>query len=312
MTRLAFLAAAALTLANAACLGAELSIERNGDNVRVLADGELFAEYVTDGPQPYVWPIIGPTGKAMTRAYPMKDVEGERKDHPHHRSLWFTHGNVNGVDFWAETRVHGEIKHREFLDASADGRRATIKTTNDWIAPDGKKHLEDERTLVFRADDTRRAIDFTVVLKAVDGPVTFGDTKEGSFAVRIPTSMDVDSKLGGKITNSHGLHDKEAWGQRAEWVDYHGPVEGDELGVAIFNHPSSFRFPTPWHVRTYGLFAANPFGLGDFDPSAGEDGAYTLPEGETLTLRYLVLFHKAGDAEADMEQVFERYSRLSP
>jgi hypothetical protein len=295
--------------------------------VAVMVDGQLFADYVIgNAPKPVVWPIVGPTGKEMTRAYSMKHVVGEKTDHPHQRSLWFTHGDVNGFDFWAESpgdgapienakpghprfKGHGSIVHREYLKLKAEDDAAIISTRNDWIAPNGKKQLEDERTLTFRDQGKTRTIDFDITLKATDGDVLFDETKEGSFGVRVPTEMDVDHKpTGGKIVTSEGKTDKDAWGTRAPWVDYSGNVGGELLGIAVLNHPSSFRFPTRWHVRTYGLFAANPFGSKSFDPQTTDESGYTLKNGESITLRYRVIFH-TGDAEsADIAAAFKKYA----
>ena len=283
---------------------AEITTERSDRGVTVKIDGELFAEYLIDsGGKPIVWPIIGPTGKPMTRAYPMAEAPGERKDHPHHRSLWFTHGDVNGLSHW-----HKEItRHREFVKVES-GCCATIVTRNDWLAPDGKKVCEDERTLTFGADGDVRWIDFDITLKATAGPVTFGDTKEGCFGVRVAGTMKVDAKQGGRIVNSHGQTDKDAWGKAAPWVDYHGPVDGETVGIAIFNHPSSFRFPTYWHVRTYGLFTANPFGLSDFN-GKGHDGSYTLPAGGTMTLRYRVFLHRGDERAGKVSEAYSAYAK---
>jgi hypothetical protein len=121
--------------------------------------------------------------------------------------------------------------------------------------------------------------------------------------------MDVLSKKGGKIINSEGLTDDAAWGKPAKWVDYHGPVDGAVEGIAILNHPKSFRYPTTWHVRTYGLFAANPFGLRDFTKGAG-DGMHKVPAGETMTLRYRVLLHGGDEKAGKVAQAFEEYSKL--
>lgn len=301
--------------------------DKNIHGVAVLVDGKLFADYVIgNGPKPYVWPIVGPTGKEMTRAYSMKWVEGEKTDHPHQRSFWFTHGDVNGVDFWAETpgdgtplkepkpghptiSGHGSIVHKAYLKTEVVDGAAVIQTQNDWMSPTGKKMLEDERTLTFRDGGDWRSIDFDITLKATAGDVHFGETKEGSFGVRVPTSMDVDHKPeGGKIVTSEGLTDKEAWGTRAAWVDYSGKVGGDHVGIAVLNHPSSFRFPTRWHVRTYGLFAANPFGATSFDKDTKDESGATLRSGDSITLRYRVIFHK-GDAEAaGIAAAFKDYS----
>lgn len=306
---LSFFVIFAASLTVLAAGGAEYSVERNDHGVTIKLDGELLTEYLIDkGPKPILWPIVGPTGKNMTRAYPMQRIKGERMDHPHHRSLWFTHGNVNGIDFWTESGKNGKIVHRDFVEVSG-GPEAKIVANNDWVAPDGKKVCEDTRTLKFHNIGDMRAIDFAITIRAVDSQVKFGDTKEGSFGVRVPTTLDVESRPGGKIINSNGDTDGDAWAKRAAWVDYQGPLEGEEVGIAILNHPSSFRFPTHWHVRTYGLFAANPFGIHDFEPNAGVDGTYTLEPGESFTLRYRVVFHKGTEQDAKIAELFDAYSK---
>jgi hypothetical protein len=286
---------------------AELTAEKTEHGVTIKVGEQLFAEYLTrSGAKPVVWPILGPTGKAMTRAYPMESVPGEKRDHIHQRSLWFTHGEVNGVDFWSENDKHGTTEHREFVKV-AGGPTATIVTRNDWLGSDGQKILQDERTLVFGADDAVRWIDFGIVLSPTEKAVEFGDTKEGTFGVRVPTSMDVDSKQGGKIVNSRGDSDAKAWSKEAEWVDYHGPVDGEQLGIAILNHPSSYAFPTRWHVRTYGLFAANPFAGKGFELE--KSGGYRLEPGKSLTLRYRVILHRGDEQAAGIQKRFEEYAQ---
>jgi hypothetical protein len=306
---LASFALAVAFLSASLASSAEFTLTKADDGVTVNLDGKLFTRYlIAAGPKPYLWPIISPAGKPITRAFPMDKVEGEKQDHPHHRSFWFTHGNVNDVDFWSENPKHGTIKHREYLKVEG-GATATISSTNDWSGPDGKKVCEDTRTITFRTGENSRIIDFDITFKASDGPIVFGDTKEGSFGVRVPTTMDVLSKKGGKIINSEGLTDDAAWGKPAKWVDYHGPVDGAVEGIAILNHPKSFRYPTTWHVRTYGLFAANPFGLRDFTKGAG-DGMHKVPAGETMTLRYRVLLHGGDEKAGKVAQAFEEYSKL--
>jgi hypothetical protein len=301
----------ALLLAALACAAAaagEFKVEETDTGVKVLLDGELFTEYLKkSGTKPVLWPIIGPTGTPLTRAFPMARVERERMDHPHHRSLWFTHGDVNGVDFWLESRTKGgQEVHREFRRVEG-GPVGVVSAVVDWTTPDGKKVLEDERTYTFRTDGESRIIDFDIVLTATEGEVKFGDTKEGTFGVRIPTVMDVDSKKGGQIVNSEGLIDGATWGKPAAWVDYHGPINDEVVGVAILNHPSSFRFPTTWHVRTYGLFAANPFGLHDFTKDENQNGSHTLAAGEKITFRYRVVLHKGDEKQAAIAEQFSKY-----
>jgi len=294
---------------------AEFTVEKEDGGVAVKRDGKLVTRYhEKSGAKPILWPLIGPNGNEVTRSYPMmKDGKpDERKDHVHHRSFWFDHGDVNGVSFWHEQGGNGEILHRKYVKR-AGGRQAVISTINDWIGPDGKKHCEDLRTLTFSKHDGQLVIDFDVTVKASAGKVTFGDTKEGSFGVRVAGTMKVDAEKGGKIINSEGQEDREAWGKPASWVDYHGPVEGNTVGVAILNHPSSFRYPTHWHVRTYGLFAANPFGLHDFyGKKADIDGSHTMEPDESFTLRYRVLVHNGDEKAAKIAEHFEHYAKETP
>lgn len=286
-------------------------VEKNEAGVAVKHDGKLVTQYlVKAGNKPILWPIIGPTGKEMTRAYPMRMEPGEKTDHIHQRSLWFTHGEVNGVSFWEEVnpkRAPGEIVHLEFVKAEG-GDQATIVTRNAWRTPEGKTVLEDERTFVIDDHAGQRWIDFGIVLKATAGEVTFGETKEGAFGIRVPTSMDVDAKQGGKIVNSEGDADAAAWGKKAAWVDYHGPVQGEHLGIAVLNHPRSFRYPTRWHVRTYGLYAANPWGTKDFTGGQETGGEYVLPEGESLQLQYRVILHRGDAEEGRIAEAFTKYA----
>lgn len=310
--QIAVYASCALWLAGSfgtAC-AAEFKVERDAEGVTVSIDGKLFTRYVTRaGFKPILWPIVGPTGKEMTRAWPMRDGNAdEKQDHVHQKSFWFTHGSVNGVSFWDENKGHGEIVHRDFVRVTG-GAQATIVTRNDWLGPDGAKICRDERTLVFHADETTRSIDFQVTVFADDKEVVFGDTKEGSFGLRTAGTVDVDKKLGGRIVNAEGLMDAAAWGKASPWVDYYGPIGGETLGIAILNHPTSFRYPTHWHVRTYGLFAANPFGLHDFYNDKAKDGSHWIKPGESMTLRYRVVFHSGDAANGNIAERFNAYAK---
>lgn len=297
--------------------GVQITTDKQGATINI--DGELFTRYLIDaGPKPYCWPVIGPTGTEVTRAYPMKEIEGEKHDHPHQRSWWFTHGNVGGIDFWAETDKSGRIVHREFVEVKSGSDLGVLSTRNDWLGPDGKKICEDVRTLRVHNVEDARLVDFDVTVTATEGPVTFGDTKEGMMGVRLATSMDVNSNEGGRIVNSRGQTGRvtdsgrvvnDAWGKPAEWVDYTGPVDGETLGVTIMNHPTSFRFPTHWHVRQYGLFAANPFGLHDFTGDNSVDGSHTIPKGESITFRYRIYIHKGDTEQARVAEHYKQYAQ---
>jgi hypothetical protein len=286
---------------------APTTISKATEHQLAIAIGDKpFTTYVGDGAaKPYYYPIIGPTGAAFTRSFPMKDVAGEDRDHPHQRSMWFTHGKVNGIDFWSELPGHGTIRETSAAILANGGRLGVVRTTDDWLGPLGKKICDDERVVSFYALGASRVIDFDITLKASDGPVIFGDTKEGMFGIRVASSMDVKNKKGGKIINAEGKTDDDAWGKPSRWVDYTGPVEGETVGIGILNHPDSFRYPTTWHVRTYGLFAANPFGWHDFGQQ--RSGEYVLPQGESIRFRYRVILH-AGE-KPDLNSAFAAYAK---
>lgn len=284
--------------------------EKDKEGVTITIDGKPFARFLNkSGAKPIIWPIVGPTGKEMTRGYPMREaLPSEKEDHIHHRSFWFTHGDVNGISFWHEDEKYGKcgIINQRHIRVKQGDKGVKISTTNDWIGPDGKKQCEDHSVFHFGCDDTTRWIDADLTVTASNGPVKFGDTKEGCFGVRVAGTMRTEQDGGGKITNSKGQNNEEAWGKPAPWVDYTGPVDGETVGVAIFNHPTSFRFPTYWHVRTYGLFTANPFGLHNFIDDT-HDGSHSMEQGESFTLRYRVLFHAGTTEEADIAGRYKKY-----
>jgi hypothetical protein len=318
---LAFLTFAALLAPARAADAAKVT--KLADRVRVELGGTLFTEYVFQGaPRPYFYPVLAADGTELMRHYPMKqDVAGEVRDHPHHRSLWFTHGDVNGFDFWAE--INGAKQGRiltESVEASTQGGAAVIRSRSKWVNKDDVVQVTDETTVRMRANADGRLLDYEVTLKApADKPVVFGDTKEGSMAIRVPLWMTpphsysgenkkrVQHEGKGTIVNAEGIKNDATWGKRSTWVDYHGPKDGKVYGVAMFDHPKNPRHPTWWHVRAYALFAANPFGQHDFENLKGKPtaGNLTIPAGGSVTFRWRMFFH-AGDEKA--AKVAERYA----
>jgi len=293
--------------------GGGVKIVEADKKLRVEINGKLFTEYnYKDVPRPFFYPVIGPTGSNITRHWPMKeglDEGDDKRDHVHHRSLWFTHGEVNGHDFWGEGSGSGKIVHDRFVKVESGSRVGVIESKNKWVAKDGKVVCTDTRTHRFYNRPGGQLMDFEIMIHASEGKVVLGDTKEGSMAIRLAPTMRVEGKVAkGHIINSEGDEDKSAWGKRAAWCDYYGPVEGQAVGVAIFDHPKNPKHPTWWHVRTYGLFAANPFGVHDFEKKPKGTGDITIPAGESLTFKYRFYFHKGDEKQGQVAKYYREYA----
>jgi len=291
----------------------QVEIKEAPGKLRIEINGQLFSEYIYGNTsRPFLYPIIGPGGAGMTRNWPMKEVENEERDHPHHRSWWYAHGLVNGVDFWSEAKGAGKTVHDGFIEVKS-GDVGIVKSRNKLVSTNGTVVATDERTLKIHNVRDAAMFDFEIAIKASNGDLTLGDTKEGTMAIRLAESMRLaqpkKQKGEGHIVNSEGVKDGATWGKRAKWVDYYGPVEGKTLGVAIFDHPQNPRHPTWWHVRDYGLFAANPFGIHDFEKKDKGAGDMVLKNGETVTFRYRFYFHRGDEKEGRVAEQFAEYSK---
>jgi hypothetical protein len=301
-------------------------LETLKDRVRVTISGRHFTDYVFgDGAsRPFCHPILASDGTPLTRDFPMGKTDGEETDHPWHRSMWFAHSIMNGVDFWNEAggdirrspKEKGRSEQIGIVEARS-GEIGRLATRNRWVAPDGRQICTDERVIEFGGDDRVRWIDWRVTLLAPeDRPLLMGDNKDGTMAVRVAQWMTMPHQSeglqrGGKgqIVTSCGDSGAAAWGKRAEWCDYHAYHQGKTYGIALFDHPDNLRHPTWWMVRPYGLLAANPFGRHDFenlkdDPHRGD---HSVPAGGTLTLRYRFLFHIGDPKAVDMSQRYLEY-----
>lgn len=306
-----------------AAAGNNVKLTRTDDRVRVEIGGQLFTEYVFKGStKPYLYPVLAADGTGMTRDYPMKKgVPGDVEDHVHHRSMFFTHGDVNGLDFWAEPggARQGRIIP-ESVEQSVKKGVGEIVSHNKWVGPDNTVHLTDDTIIRIRpTPDGGRFVDFEVTLKAPkDKPVTFGDTKEGSMAIRLPLWMTPSHNIGkgkkyegkGTIINADGITNDATWGKRSTWVDYYAPKDGKVYGVAMFDHPKNPRHPTWWHVRSYALFAANPFGKHDFENLKNEPhaGDFVIPAGGSATFRWRSYFHMGDEKTAKIAEHYKEYA----
>jgi hypothetical protein len=302
--------AAFVLLASTAFATGEFTVEESAGKVTVKLDGKLYTEYRTDSRVPYCHPLVSASGACLTRHWPMEKGFKEEEDHPHHRGFWMSHGAVNGHDFWAWTTKKSDpkIEHK----GVRRGKDAAFTVDLAWTAA-GKMHLTEERTYAFaQIDADTTTITVTSKLTAADGDALFGDTKEGMFAIRVDRTLRLKGKdAKGGIADSEGRKDEDAWGKKSDWVAFHGPDEkGEPAVIAVFDHPSNLRHPTWWHARDYGLLAANPFGIHDFE--AKEDkhaGDHVLKKGETLVFRYEVILHHGSLESAKLTERWAEFSK---
>lgn len=321
----------------AATRAADVSATVGKDGIEFRSGGSVVARYVTDSKyaRPFLYPVLAPAGVPVTRGWPVATgVPGEvTRDHVHHKSVWFCHGDVipegltlrtrsankndAGVDFWSEAtdktgkRLHGRIVVVRTGEPQAAAGSVAVETHNEWLSADDEKILDEVRVLTFRELPAGRLFVFDITLKATTYPITFGDTKEGSFGIRVHDALRLVEKDGGTITTAEGRvvppparDNLPIWGQPAAWVDYSGRVEGRAVGIAVFDHPRNP--PAHWHVRAYGLNAANPFGRNHsgFPAVKGQTDRVRIPKGGELRLRYGVYAH---DGDVKTGRVAEAY-----
>ena len=302
-----------MMLALTISLAAQVKFDQKPDSVAVEINGKSFTTFYfgSGSPKPFLHPLTTAGGKRITRVFPMENVPGETRDHPHHRGLWFTHGDVNGLDFWMNEKVtpngkQGLIANGKVLKAAGGKNKGVIQSACDWQSPDGKTILTEKRRMTFYAQNDERTIDFDVTFTAVE-KVKFGDTKEGFFAVRLRDELS-ESKGTGTLVNAEGQQKmKQVWGARSPWVDYSGTLEGETVGIAILDHPGNPKHPTFWHARDYGLFAANPFGEHDFLRDKTKDGSVTVEPGQSLRFRFRVIIHPGDAKAANLNKHYDEY-----
>jgi hypothetical protein len=290
------------------------------DHISIRINGEPFSDFYVGKayPKPFLAPLRSAGGLIVTRRYPLEMVEGESRDHPHHRGLFVGFGDVNGINFWENEpnskvspenpAIKGVLELKSLAELKPGKKSGTINAIFDWKGPQGTV-LEENKVLTFYADKDIRMFDVDETLTAKTD-VKFSDTKEGFFAIRLADSMA--GKNGGIMTNSEGAQtEKNVWGKRAEWVDYDGTVDGQKVGIVIFDNPKNPNHPPRWHSRDYGLFAVNPFGVKEFDPKSTDAGGRTLSAGDSLHFRYRVVIHPGDYPKQKIADLYNEYVKKS-
>ncbi|HUP03426.1 MAG TPA: PmoA family protein [Bryobacteraceae bacterium] len=298
---------------------AQVQITPGPDKISVQIDGKPYTDFYVAGAdvtKPYLHPLRAASGTYVTRMWPMENVEEEakdQKDHPHQRGVWFAHDSVNGLDFWNNeasytTPNRGRIALKELGAVKGGADSGSIAATFEWTPMSGGAALlREDRVMTFYRDPKLRTIDFDITLTALQR-VTFGDGKDGVFGIRIRPILQEDTGTG-RIVNADGLAtEKEVWGKPSNWCDYSGDVHGEKLGIAVLDNPANPRHPVRWHVRGYGLFAANVFGLNVFTNDKSQNGAVTIEPGQTLRYRYRVVVHPGDAKTADVAGLWVKYA----
>src|SRR5262249_21989884 len=232
-----------------------VTIQVEAKQAEFTLGGELVARYHF-GPglaKPYFWPMNAPGPVSVTRGWPMqKGLPKEMTDHPHQKSAWFCHGDVipegvavlpssdkhvKGVDFWSESKGHGVIVCTDATRLEETG----LVTRNQWRDSGATKILDETRTISLREVAGGRLIVVDIDLVASVCPITFGDTKEGSFGVRVNDQIRLTAKgEHSQLVNAAGKSgEKDVWGMLSDWCDYSGDIDGKRAGVAVFDAPTN-------------------------------------------------------------------------
>jgi hypothetical protein len=320
-------------LAGAFALSAQVKISQGNNKISIEIHGQPYSDFYIAGPdpsfpgadksltgadlmKPFLWPIRAATGTSITRAWPLVQADEEKDlkgDHPHQRGIWFGHENLNGSDFWNSYTVKNHpgkitlIKVGELQSGKAAG---SLAAKFQWTLNDGTPVLTESRVMTFYDQPNLRTIDFDITLTAID-KVKFGDAKDGTFGMRLRPVLQED-KGTGHIVTADGLQGmKAAWGKPSNWCDYSGEINGEKVGVAILDNPANPGHPVRWHVRDYGLFAANPFagGLAGFADEKSLDNSKTLEPGQSFRFRYRVIVHPGDVKTADIAGEWAKYAK---
>ena len=224
------------------------------------------------------------------------------KEHPHQRSVFIAVGDVNGVDCWNEYGNFGYVRNEKVDDVVSKSAYASFRVRNRWTDGEGKPLItETSRYTVYNQSEACRALDIEVTFTADYGEVRFGPTKEaGPLGIRVCDALREDIGCG-RMTNSWGaVGEGECWSRPAEWCDYYGAPEGvGPMGITVFDWQKNERFPTAWHIRSYGLFAANNLYF---------KGGFTIPAGESVNYRFRILFRRREMTKDELSDRFVLYT----
>jgi hypothetical protein len=319
----------------------EIRADHTGKRVDVYVDDELFTSYIYPDQikKPVLWPVISMGGNTITRSFPLKNKQGDRVDHPHHVGIWFNYGDVNGLDFWnnSEARpledrmLYGSIRHKEVLNTESKGNEAILETRSEWLSPDEEILLSEKTSFRFLVEDGLRIIDRRSTLEAMVDTVLFKDNKEGMFAIRVARELELPSEGKMKLMDAHGditeveasnnsvssgnyrsatgMEGSDVWGTRSPWMKLSGIINGEMVSIIIIDHPSNPGYPTYWHARGYGLFAANSLGQSVF--SKGENCLnFSMVKGQDVDFNYRLVVASEDLSNEQINQLANAFATI--
>lgn len=264
-------------------------------------DGAEIARYHF-GPslhRPFIFPVIGPSGRSLTRMGHPHDPES----HSHHNSVWISHHDVGGTDFWSDGGK-GKVRHKRIIKFEDGAKSSSILTENQWVTNKGIVLLHEiRRVTTMTLDDSEWLMIIDMEFKANNSPVTLGKTPFGMIGVRMAKTIGVNDG-GGTIRNSEGaVNEKDVFWKRARWVDYSGPIASGKLeGITLFDHPDNPNFPTYFHVRNDGWMGA----------SLTHDGPRTIQPDKPLRLRYGLYIHNDRKATDVIQVKWKQFTKIDP
>jgi hypothetical protein len=291
--------------------------------VDILVGGRPFTSYIWPSAlkKPVLYPLRTARGTVISRGFPLEARAGERTDHPHHVGLWLNYENVNGLDFWnnsdaikpEDAAKMGHIVQRR-IESEKSGPRGELEVVTEWQAFDGKVLLTENTRFVFQSGPDSRTIDRITTLTALDERVSFPDAKDGMLGLRVIRALEIPSEkpevytdakgrpttvakldntgVNGSYLTSEGKNGDAAWGTRGRWCNLSGMVGSEPVTITILDHPQNPGFPTYWHARGYGLFAANPLGQKVFS-NGKEELNFSLDPHASVTFRYRLVISSA-------------------
>ena len=238
-------------------------------------------------PRPYFFPVNGPSGQSLTRmGHP------GAPNHDHHRSFWFAHSDLLGIDFWSETTA-SRIRQSQWYAIQDGMDSARIALELLWTdGHDPQPLVKQDVFATIRALPKGWTLELQSDFRATADGVEFRQSNFGVLGLRVAKSLSVVFG-GGKITGADGREgEPELFGKPNRWIDYSGPIfaqpaplEGVVEGLTLIDHARNPNHPAKWHVREDGWIGPLAF---------PRTVPFWLPREKSLTTRYLLYVHTGG------------------